>query len=124
MRVGSQLYFHCNLVEFAIALNGGVAMEEHPAASEVPAQTALSALAHQGQSMALWSCLSQAHRIEGHPRRRGLKFGSTWIQMLYRPPPKAQLRGIDSATGEFRTARAKEYPPEQGDRSGHDQRTP
>ena len=27
-----------------------------------------------------------------------------------KPPPKAQLRGINSATGEFRTASAKEYP--------------
>ena len=38
LKVGSQLYFHSNLVEFAVALNGGVTLEEHPASSGIAGQ--------------------------------------------------------------------------------------
>ena len=125
LRVGSLLYFNCNLVEFAIALNGGVSMEEHPASSGVSGQASSwqSSLnrhfaAHVENTFPIrihqWrfgaaSVKPTVLRVMGAPTARF----EIWKHVdpnAKKPPPQAQLRGINSNTGEFRTAGAKEYP--------------
>lgn len=125
LRIGSLLYFNCNLVEFAIALNGGVSMEEHPASSGVSGQASSwqSSLnrhfaAHVENTFPIrinqWrfgaaSVKPTVLRVMGAPTARF----EIWKHVdpnAKKPPPQAQLRGINSNTGEFRTAGAKEYP--------------
>ena len=125
LRVGTQLYFHCNLIEFAIALNGGVTMEEHPASSGVPGQasswqSALNTHFAKGLEHAWpiridqWrfgasSVKPTVLRVIGAPQARFEIWKYTDPHAI-RPKSTAQLRGVDACTGEFKTAGAKEYP--------------
>ena len=125
LRVGTQLYFHCNLIEFAIALNGGVTMEEHPASSGVPGQasswqSALNTHFAKGLEHAWpiridqWrfgasSVKPTVLRVIGAPQARFEIWKHTDPHAI-RPKNTAQLRGVDTSTGEFKTAGAKEYP--------------
>ena len=125
LRVGAQLYFHCNLIEFAIALNGGVTMEEHPASSGVPGQASSwqSALnTHFAKGLEhVWpiridqwrfgasSVKPTVLRVIGAPQARYEIWKHTDPHAI-RPKSTAQLRGVDTSTGEFKTASAKEYP--------------
>ena len=125
LKVGSLLYFNCNLVEFAVALNGGVTLEEHPAASGIEGQASSwqSSLhkhfaAHVENSWPIrvdqWrfgadSVKPTVLRVMGAPSARFEIWRHT-DKSAKRPLPKDQLRGLDSSTGEFKTASAKEYP--------------